>query len=769
MLRARTGYFNWPRFATINAPFRALNVIEKPNTEVMKMLVDMYPDEELVRRWADRITEKRRMIIQNGGEQSQEYEQKDMAVFAPEGYGGTTKVGRAYSQSLLPRLPSVILNTVYKQTHVEVDIKSSYTTMLTQLFSDIETPTLKIYAANPDLIYTRMHTNLGMEKAVAKKVINAIICSYPNVAEDPDVGNWAEIGRDDLITAIKFEVGLWAKELRNRYPQFVEMVETKCNAENKPRHIDGTALFYAASDMEHSVMRAAIKYLAPGAEDLVWKYDGVLVPKRNMMGKTNEQWLSDLSEHIKDKLLLDVQFSIKSLDTNSYGICMAPEENLGLNPYQRWKRVFERTYARCSNPPCFIMFFGKSFIDLKKCDFDHNTMEEPKDFIKQWLEDPDKRKYDRRDFVPPPLRIGEGVLNLYHGIAAASIAPNEEPVDINLYLNHVRLLMGSDDDCAAYMHKLLAQKIQSPGLKWRVMPIITSCQGVGKDIWFDFLAEIFGMPQCLKVDGVHKLLATNSGQMEGKLLCCLQEMGFKDTRDHEEYLKALITNNTIQLEQKYVKTFHATNVVDFIGFTNDFSAINVDQGDRRYFIVIADSTHAQDAAYMHPLLAFFHKDCNKRAVYDYYMAMDLTGFDSSADRPITRAHREAAESNIPMIDHFLRKNISTWKLRCNDNDFDFRMMPNETLRIRTGVFQSEFMDFAKGMGVKNAEVKGKMQRFLQTMIRELGGRSHQFITDGHEVLIGSYMSHGIRFRDIDIKGLEAYLTKVFGDAEAVED
>jgi hypothetical protein len=761
--RSRIGSFNWARFRSINAPASKLVVREKPNVEIMKMVVDMYPDEAVVHDWAERVLEKRRNVIQNGGEQDQDYDQKDLGVFAGEGYSGTTKIGRAYSQSLLPRLPSVILNTVYKETHMELDIKTCFATMLTQLFRDVETPTMAFYVNRPERVYERLRSTLGMDKGTAKKVINAMICSYPNVAEDPDVGNWAEIGRDELITALKFEVSLWARQLRDQYPELFAMIERKCVAEGKTRHIDGTALFYAACDLEHAVMRVVIERLVPDHVDIVWKYDGVLVPKTALAGQTMEMWATELHDLVEEKLMLDVRFGFKNLHANSFGICFGPTENAGLTPYQQWKARFERKYAHCSNPPVFMMFSrdGKRFTQLNKSEFEHTTMAENKEFIKEWQHDPEKRAYECRDFLPPPFDIPSGVYNLYHGIAAAELAPNEHAVDINLYLRHVRLLMGSDDVAATYFHKLIAQKIQKPGLKWRVMPIIQSVQGVGKDIWFDFMAKIFGEWQCLKVDGVHKLISTNSGQLEGKLLCCLQEMGYKDTQPNEEYLKALITNNSLQLEQKYVKTFHTTNVVDVIGFTNDFNAVKVDQGDRRFFLVTADSTYARDATYTDPLLAFFFEERNMRAVYDYYMGMDVEGFDSSAERPITKAHKEAAETFVSHLDRFFYARLPEWKTRAN-HDPAIGTLPHNTLRVKTSLLMADFMDYMKDMGVKNAENRSKMQPFFATMKRELAARTHRYVTENHEELVNAHKgARGQRFYDLDVKGLEAYLTATF--------
>ena len=781
--RTRTGTLDWARLRAINAPFRALGINERPNTEIIKMMVDMYPDDELVRGWSQQLLEKRTHVLRGGGEQYQEYDQKDMAVFAPQEYAGTTKIGRAYTHSLLPRLPSKLLNTIYKETHMELDLKCAFATMLTQLFRDCNTHVMKLYVQHPEVVYTRLRFNLGMDKMRAKKLINSIICAYPNVAEDPSVGNWAEIGRDETVEAIKFEVGLWAEALRERFPRFYEMVATKCNAEGKNRHIDGTALSYLAADMEHSVMRASLQALFPGdgvLQDVVWKYDGILIPKAALAGKPQEQWVRDLRLHVQEKLMLDVDFHLNNLHENSLGICLGPDERdreNGPDAYGRWKGRFEKTFARVSCPPVFMMFSrgGKTFYDLKKQDFEHVTMEQPKEFMKQWLEDPEKRMYKGREFVPPPLEIEDGYLNLYHGIAAADLPPNEEPVDITLYLNHVDILTGKNPDYTAYMHKLIAQKIQTPGLKWRVMPIIMSTQGVGKDIWYDFLAEVIGIEQCVKGDGVHKFVGNNSHVLEGKLLCCFQEMGYKDTRDHEEALKALITNATIQLEKKYVNSFHVTNVVDFIGFTNNFGAINVSPDDRRYFLVVADSTYAQDKDYILPLLAFFQSDRNKRAVYDYYKSMNLAGFDSSADRPVTEAHQEMVELNVSLLDRFLFKSMPMWRQAWREQDrsgrpgdWDFNMLENETLRIKMSVVLEAWMDFAKEMGIEKADKKNSMIQFLGRQVRELNGRTHKFVTEGHPKLVDKAMGNARQYF-FDVVGIDAYLAKIFGQQEAAPE
>lgn len=760
--RNRTGRFDWARLRFINSPMPAVGVYERPNTELMKMLVDMYPDEQLVRDYSGRLKEKRDAVLQGGGEQYQEYEQKDLSLFAPDDYHGTTKIGRAYSKSLFPRLPSKILNTIYKETHMELDMKCATSTLLCEAFADCQTEVMDRYVADPDSIYAE----LGMPKHMGKKLINSIICSYPNVAENPDIGYWAELSRNEVVMAIKRDVGAWATSLRERYPKFYEMVAAKCDVDDKRRHVDGTALSYFASDMEHSVMRAVLKFVFPepsALNNIVWKYDGLIIPKAKLAGITHEQFIQNVEQHVQDSLGLHATFRLNHLADNSYGICLHPDREDTGDAYDRWKGKFEKKYAKLAVPQVFMMFYrgGKMWTDLNRAQFDHNNMEQPKEFVKRWLEDPDKRMYLGRDFIPPPLTISSDYLNLYRGIAASEIPRSEDPVDISLYLNHVRLLCGSNDENTTYLHKLIAQKIQSPGIKWRVMPIIMSAQGVGKDIWFDFIATVIGREQCIKDDGIHKFAGTNSHSLEGKLLCCLQEMGYKDTKEHEETLKALITNDTIQLEKKYVNSFVITNVVDFIGFTNQFNAINVSADDRRYFIVVADSTYAQQKEYMLPLLAFFHEDQNKRAVYDYYMDIDLDGFDSSADRPTTEAHKELMESNLSHADRFLKQALPIWldMVRWQDSDVS---MESETLKIKASLVNSDWMSYAQEMGIDKADKKSCMVQYFGRMMRELNGRTDAYKTEGHEKIVANTRS-SIKHWLIDHRGLQAYLTKIFNE------
>lgn len=771
-------HFIWERLHQRHEDLGYVGVYEKPDTELMKMLVDNYTDEPSVVSVAEQLMAKRRAVLDGDGQQYQEYKQKDLSSFAPEEYRGSTIIGRAYTPSLFQRLHSPILNTIYKTTHVGLDINSAFSTMLVNAFGDLDLRFFRVYVESPQVVYDGLARS-GLDRGMVKKLVNGTICAWPSSFEDPDV--MAELSRVELVQWMREDVGQMAAAVRQRYPLFFEMIKRKCDGEGKSGHVEGTALSYLAADMEHSVMRAIIRHLFSGTQlsDVVWKYDGIIVPMTKVSGRRHEEVVRELRDVVKQQLDIDVVFKVQDLGADSFGICIAPEDRNrddGLDAYERWKAAFERKFAVLKNPPVFMMFQrgGSMWVDLNAAGFQHVTMTEPKDFIKRWHEDPNKRMYSRRDFVPPPMQAEEGVLNTFRGLAAAAL-PEVEGVDLGVYMKHVDILVGNlhgeHPDYAEYLHNLLAFKFQRPGLKWRVMPIIVSAQGVGKDTWFDFIATLFGEHCCIKGDGISDFVDKKSGKLEAKLLCCFQEMG-KSTADREcqEKLKTYITNKHLALERKHVNEVIVSNVVDFVGFTNKLDAVALASDDRRFCIFTADSTFMQKTEYFYPLLAFFEDDRNKRAVYQFYMERDITGFDPSAARPKTESQRAIAESQIGHLEMFLREAVRTWReaWRLQDETLPFNRrdyaMEGGLLRVAARIVMEHWMEYAKANNFRNHESKNAMSQFYSKLSQEMCIRTDPFKSEGVDKLVfKKKVGGGTSMHFFDYRGIERYLASIFTD------
>lgn len=788
--RMTSRVFYWDRLHTSRMPDRYLLVAESPDTSMMKMLVDFYPDEEEVRRYQDCLIQEMDYLYGNDKTRKVKYSQKDFSVYAAETYMGSTSFGRAYAEgSVMARMPNKILNTIYKETHLQIDICSSYGTMLYNCFKDLDAPTMEMFVTDPERFYGELGHTTGLSRKDAKIVVNAIISSAPSFSGDYGFGPSASldllryIGEHRLVRGLKRDVAIYAEAMKARYDGFYKTVRNKVLQgfdPDKIRHVDGVALTYLAGDMEHVVMGEVIKQLFDGKDhfkNIVWKFDGVLFPKTCTAGKIPERMEVEMSNVIKEKFGIQVKFKISQLG-DSYGICLPDSEIGETDKYKIWKVKFEKRMVRVISPPVFMNFFESGrFQDLSKEGFKHVTLGQPKDMIQMWLDDPDAKVYTRRDFLPPPLECQPDVLNLYKGLHGYHLPPNIDPVDITSYHKHVDILVGNHNgehpDYAVYLHKLIAFKIQKPGLKWGVMPFIRSPQGVGKDVFADFLCnKVFGQNVTIKDTGIDKFAGLNSHRLEGNLLCFFSEMGYKETMPHYNTLKSYITDETIQFQKKHVNSYKGTNVIDFIGFSNDFGALPVEAGERRFFVVTSSGARMQDPAYFEHLIKLFKSDSFARAVYDYYINLDVSTFNPAAERLNTEAHKEMSANNRMPIANFLSRSIKNWKEigAAYDTHYatqDIVLGTSNRLRITSKRMLEDWMGFAEENNFQKANIKNSQVMFLTKEISQFNAVAERFKTSGFAKLIErdqiKINRQNVKVYYIDLDGIAAYMEHSFGD------
>lgn len=793
---SRLGTFVWDRLRDRKDNQQYVQVMEAPNTTILKMVIDSYPDEPDIQRNAYTINQEISYLQENDGARKVKYSQKDVSHFAGETYFGSVQIGRAYPEgSVMATLPSKIVNTAFKKTHVEIDIRSSTATMLCNAFRDRDAPTIQAYVENPVSLYSILKSEFGFDRSQSKVLINTIICSFPNCPADYGLrrnftlDQVRDLEENRIIRGLKTDMRTFSDALIERYPDFADMikrkVDTGCFDRSKTRHLGGVQLSYLAQDMEHSVMNVVLNELFQGNptnKNIVWKYDGVIVPMTCTSGKTFEQVESQLHDKVRHELDISVVFQVSDLSANSYGICIPDSEIVETDKYKVWKGRFEKSFLRLKSPPVFMHFLTSSFYqDLSKEGFNHVTAGEPKEYIQKWMCDPDARTFTGRDYIPPPLSVRDGYLNTFKGLAGFHLPPNREIVDIERYLRHVDVLTGNvkgeHPDYASYLHRWIAQKVQKPGLKNGVMIFIRSAQGTGKDLFADLLVKIFGSDNMIKDSGIDKFAGLNSHRLEGKVICALSEMSYGSTVPHKEKLKALITDSTVQFEKKHVNSFQATNVVDFIGFSNDFGALPIEAGDRRYCIFTASSLFMQDADYFNPLIEDFNSCEFVRAVYDHYMSVDLTGFNSHRDRPITLAHQEMTNAKRPPIVNFLIKILPVYKEMVQQQDLyphqDVVSVTSHRIRVSSNRFVEDWMGFSKECGFNKAESRPSMIQFLTREVSQYSSGSEKFCTPGITSLIErdkiKISRQQFRVYYLDLLGIENYHQKVFGEGDCDDD
>lgn len=157
--------------------------------------------------------------------------------------------------------------------------------------------------------------------------------------------------------------------------------------------------------------------------------------------------------------------------------------------------------------------------------------------------------------------------------------------NVDFFKKHLRLLAG-DEEYAVILEQWLAFQVQHMGQKLRWLPLIHGIQGIGKSMVGQFIAGVLGDRNVSTINS-DELRSKWNGWSVGYLLIVLEEINLlgKTAADIERRIKPIITDDNITVIRKYCETTKMANKTNYIGFTNDKTAIKLTADDRRWFVL----------------------------------------------------------------------------------------------------------------------------------------------------------------------------------------
>jgi hypothetical protein len=207
-----------------------------------------------------------------------------------------------------------------------------------------------------------------------------------------------------------------------------------------------------------------------------------------------------------------------------------------------------------------------------------------------WLDHEKRRQYETVVFVPG--REVHGSYNLWKGFAHEAV-----PGDCSLFMQHIHdnICQGNEEHYK-YVVGWMARAVQNPDEPGSSAIVLRGRQGTGKS----FFAKTFG-----RIWGRHFLQVSNPKHLMGNFNAHLQDcvVLFGDEafaagrKDHENTLKALITEETLQIEKKGVDTIVAPNYTHIILASNSEWVVPADVDDRRFFVLDVSSSKKQNTKY----------------------------------------------------------------------------------------------------------------------------------------------------------------------------
>ena len=258
-------------------------------------------------------------------------------------------------------------------------------------------------------------------------------------------------------------------------------------------------------------------------------------------------------------------------------------------------------------------------------------------FFYEWLKNDKKREYIDVEFEPDmnvPLR--NDIFNLFFGLKIEMIhdiqSYDYDPEKVNPFVSHITdVFCKGNKEHADYLLNWIASIVQKPSKPNIVCVVIKSeKQGVGKGLIFDTLLGdgIFGDESYVQVNNVDGLLGRFNSELINKLLINVNEVSM--TKKEANSVKSMITDPKMKGEAKFLNKLTVRNCANYVMTSNNDYCVYIDEGfgDRRYFIVEADCSRANDQTYYGEFVQYCQDPKVHLEVYKFLKSRDLTGYNA---------------------------------------------------------------------------------------------------------------------------------------------
>lgn len=201
-----------------------------------------------------------------------------------------------------------------------------------------------------------------------------------------------------------------------------------------------------------------------------------------------------------------------------------------------------------------------------------------------WLESPERRMVtqDRVVFDPSGQCQAPDYVNLFDGLPVVPVAAPEK---CELIVEHVFNLCQRNDEIFQWVIRWLAYPLQNPGAKMRTALILHGrTEGTGKSKLGEIMRRLYGR-YCTSV-GQAELQRDFNEWMSAKLLVLAEEVVSRQDRAHHQgMLQAMVTQPTVQINQKNMPVREEANHANFIFFSNQQLPVLLNPTDRRYMVI----------------------------------------------------------------------------------------------------------------------------------------------------------------------------------------
>lgn len=229
---------------------------------------------------------------------------------------------------------------------------------------------------------------------------------------------------------------------------------------------------------------------------------------------------------------------------------------------------------------------------------------------------------------------------------------------IQPFLDHVlEVICDNNQEIYKYVLIWIASILQKPNFKTEIAIVILGNQGVGKNTFFtNIICKLMARYANKNVTNIENIVGKFNATLENKKLLVLNELQNIDVNKflNSDALKSVISDDSIDINQKNEPVRHIENVANFFLVSNNDIPIKIDDTDRRYLVLRASDKHMQDFNYFDKLASTFTPEFYEN-LFTFFMMMNTKGFNLR-NIPNTVDKENIKEASMSSYELFVRDN-----------------------------------------------------------------------------------------------------------------
>ena len=435
-----------------------------------------------------------------------------------------------------------------------------------------------------------------------------------------------------------------------------------------------------------------------GLEPFALMFDGLMIH-----GDVTEGFLKVIEDYVMEKTGFKcIKMAIKPPDT-SFKI---PDDYVPIvrKSYDQVKAEFQKNNCKVG-----CEFINESHGDIttySRTNFVtlHESLvyfDEKKDknveFITEWFKDADKRQYDNMDIFPKASLCPSHTYNMWRPYPVENA---KDDIDIEkcekaleYFRNHIKVLCNHEDEVYKFVEMWIAQMFQYPEHKSMELVFISG-EGAGKGMFLQFFKTIMGGNKKVweVTDPQRDLYGNFNGMLRDAMIVCCNEANKAGTYNKNDQKKALITDETININIKGGRNYTMNSYQRFLTFTNN--ACPVVPNKRRDCIINSSDEKIGDKEYFNDGFKYANDIGACKYIYNYFMEAKTKPKLVGTDIPITEHHEMMIEEHEKIEIKFIKAQSDLW-----DEDV-VKLTPDE--------FYGLFREFCINEQIENGGIKNKM-------------------------------------------------------------